>query len=62
MARLKDKIKSDEAAALSGEMLMLIAMSVFAVLAIIKYILGPIQDSAKAIGKEIGEMGPDGKP
>ena len=62
MARLKDKIKSDEAAALSGEMLMLIAMSVFAAIAIIRHILVPIQKSAIAIGEEIGEMGPVEKP
>lgn len=58
MERLKNKIKSDEAAALSGEMLMLIAMSVFAGIAIINNILGPIRESAKNIGDEIGNMGP----
>ena len=61
MARLKDKIKSDEAAALSGEMLMLIAMSVFAAIAIINYILKPLTKMTGEIGTEIGKMGP-GEP
>lgn len=59
MGKLKNKIKSDSAAALSAEMLLLIAMSLFIVIALIKYIVGPMRKSSEAIGKEIENMSPN---
>lgn len=59
MGKLKNKIKSDSAAALSAEMLLLIAMSLFIVIALIKYIVGPMVKSSEAIGKEIENMSPN---
>lgn len=53
MKRLMNRIKSDEAAAMSGEMLMLIALAVFAGLALFKYVLTPIQKSAQLTGNTI---------
>lgn len=59
MGKLKNKIKSDSAAALSAEMLLLIAMSLFVVIALIKYIVGPMVKSSESIGKEIENMSPN---
>lgn len=56
--KIKSKIKSDTAAIGSTETVLLIALSVFAVMVVYKYIMVPIQESSKGIGQEIKEMNP----
>lgn len=56
--KIKSKMGSDTAAIGSTETVLLIALSVFAVMVVYKYIMVPIQESSKGIGQEIKEMNP----
>ena len=58
MSKLKERINSDRGASNSTEVILLIALSVFAVLAISNYIIKPMVSSSKNIGKEIEAMSP----
>lgn len=58
ISKIKSKMKSDTAAIGSTETVLLIALSVFAVMVVYKYIMVPIQESSKGIGQEIKEMNP----
>lgn len=58
MKLLKERLKSDKGALNSTEVLMLIALSVFAVLAITKFIITPMIESSEGIGLEIEAMDP----
>ena len=53
MKKIIEKMKSDNAAALSGEMLMLIALAIFAGLALFRFVLKPIEGAAGETGKTI---------
>lgn len=55
---IRNKIRSDRGALNSTEIIMLIALSVFLVLAITRYIINPLIDTSKGIGEEIKEMNP----
>lgn len=57
--KIKEKMNSDSGAVLSSEMLGLIALSMFAILALFKYIIGPIRENAKEVGGAINDMGPE---
>lgn len=57
MDNIMKRVRSDDAAALSTEMLVLIALGVFVALAVFRYIIKPVENSAKDIGDKIGEMG-----
>lgn len=59
MNKIKQRIRSDRGANNTVETIALIALSVFAVLAVFKFIIEPIRDSSKSIGKKIKEMGTD---
>ena len=56
---LKERINSDEAAMGTVETVLLIALALFAVMVVTKYIMTPIQESSKGIGKEIEKMNPE---
>lgn len=56
--KLIKKIKSDKAAINSTEMIMLIALAVFLVLAISRLIITPMIKTAGGIGEEITDMNP----
>lgn len=58
MSTLKKRLSSDVAASNSVETILLIAMAVFAVLAIFTYIMKPLMKSTKDIGGAIEDMGP----
>ena len=58
MISITKRIKSDKAAVGSVETILLIALAVFAVLAIMKFVIGPIRNSAEGIGGEIEKMDP----
>jgi len=58
MKFLKERLKSDKGALNSTEVLMLIALSVFAVLAITKFVITPMIESSEGIGLEIEAMDP----
>lgn len=58
MIGITKRIKSDKAAVGSVETILLIALAVFAVLAIMKFVIGPISNSAEGIGGEIEKMDP----
>lgn len=53
--KIRNKMKSDSAAAMSGEMLGLIALAMFAVIALFTFVLKPIQESAELTGNTFGE-------
>lgn len=53
MKKIIEKMKSDNAAALSGEMLVLIALAIFAGLALFRLILKPVEEAAGETGKTI---------
>lgn len=53
MNKLMAKMKSDRAAANTVEIIIIIALAVFAALALFTYILTPTQDSADKLGKGI---------
>lgn len=55
---MKHKMKSDRGASNSTEVILLIALAVFAVLAISKFIISPMVESSKGIGLEIKAMDP----
>jgi len=55
---MKHKMKSDRGASNSTEVVLLIALAVFAVLAIGKFIISPMVESSKGIGLEIKAMDP----
>lgn len=59
MSTLKKRLTSDVAASNSVETILLIAMAVFAVLAIFNYIMKPLMKSTKDIGGAIEDMGPN---
>lgn len=54
--KIIDRIKSDDGAAGSTETIMLVAVAVFLVLAIYRFIVKPITDKSKDIGKAIESM------
>lgn len=55
---LKTRMKDDTGAIGSIETIMLIAVSVMAVMMIIKYIMEPMKESSVGIGETIKEMNP----
>lgn len=57
--KIKGKMKSDNGASGSVETILLIALAVFAVMAIMTFILKPIQESSDKIGETIREMSPE---
>lgn len=57
--KIKSKMKSDNGAMGSVETILLIALAVFAVMAIMTFILKPIQESSEGIGNTIREMNPE---
>ena len=59
LKRLKIKMSSDKAAVGTTETVLLIALAVFAVIVVMKYIMGPIQTSSVGIGNVITEMNPE---
>lgn len=59
LANLKKRINSDKAAMGSVETVVLVALSVFAVLAVYEFIIKPIQSSSEGIGNTIKEMNPE---
>lgn len=54
MNKIVNKMRSDDAAAMSGELLIIIALAIFAALALFKFVLLPIQQGAKETGNTIG--------
>ena len=56
-SKIKNRVKSDRAAALSTEMIMLIAVSVFAVIVIFNKIMIPFATTSGKIGDTIITMG-----
>lgn len=58
MFNLKEKMKSDRGASLSTEQVLYIALAVFVVLAVSKFIIKPLTESAEGIGLEIEAMDP----
>lgn len=56
---LKEKVRSDTAAMGTVEQVALIALALFAVMAVTKYIMTPIQESSEGIGNEIKKMNPE---
>lgn len=59
LTNLKKRMNSDKAAMGSVETVLLVALSVFAVLAVYKFIIQPIQTSSEGIGNTIKEMNPE---
>lgn len=57
--KLKNKMKSDSGAMGTVETVLLIALAVFAVMVVMKYIMGPMQESSEGIGNVIKEMNPE---
>lgn len=57
--KIKSKMKSDNGAMGSVETILLIALAVFAVMAVMTFILKPIQESSEGIGNTIREMNPE---
>lgn len=55
---IREKMKSDKGAMNSTETILLIALAVFAVLAIGRFIITPMVESSKGIGLEIEAMDP----
>ena len=55
---IKQKMRADAGAMGSTETILLIALSVFAVLAIGKFIIAPMTNTARKVGVEIEQMGP----
>ena len=55
---MKHKMKSDRGASNSTEVVLLIALAVFAVLAIGEFIISPMVESSRGIGLEIEAMDP----
>lgn len=59
LENIKRKMSSDDGAMGSVETVLLIALAVFAVMVVMKYIMGPIQTSSEGIGNTIKEMNPE---
>lgn len=59
LKKMKRKMSSDAGAMGSVETVLLIALAVFAVIMIVKYIMGPMQESSEGIGNVIKEMNPE---
>lgn len=57
LRKMKHRLTSDSGAALSVEMIVLIALAVFAAIMLLKYIMSPMQESAESIGNKIKDMG-----
>lgn len=57
MRKVKQRMQSDTGASNTTETILLIALAVFAVLAVFKFIIVPIRDSSKLIGGKIKKMG-----
>lgn len=57
--KLRSRMKSDTAAINTVEVILLIALSVFAVMVVYEYIMKPIQTSSKGIGGAIKKMNPE---
>ena len=55
---LMEKINSDKAAVGTTETVILIALSIFALLAVARYIFQPMAETSKGIGEEIKAMNP----
>lgn len=53
---LKRRIKSDRAASNTVETIIIIALAVFAALALFTFILKPTRDSADTMGTQIGDI------
>lgn len=58
MNNIRQRIRSDSGAMGSVETILLIALAVFAVMAITKYIMKPMAKTSEGIGLEIGAMDP----
>ncbi|HHT97133.1 MAG TPA: hypothetical protein GXZ90_04475 [Clostridiales bacterium] len=58
LSLVKNKMKSDRGALNTVETLLLLALSIFAVLAVATYIMKPLEKSAEGIGLEIEKMDP----
>lgn len=54
MRNLREKMQSDRAAVNTVEMIILIALGVFAALTLFNYVLKPTSDSAEKLGTGIG--------
>lgn len=57
--KIKNKMKSDNGAMGSVETILLIALAVFAVMAVMNFIIKPIQESSEGIGNTIRKMNPE---
>lgn len=57
--KIKQRMKSDTAAIGTTETILLIALAVFAVLVVMKYVMAPVQESSEGIGNVIKEMNPE---
>lgn len=56
MKNVMNRVKSDEAAAVSSELLIVIVLAVFAALALFRFILKPVQQGAEDTGGRIEEI------
>jgi hypothetical protein len=54
MKRLRERMQSDTAASNTVENIIIIALAVFAALALFTYILSPARDGAEQVGDKIG--------
>lgn len=52
-------MRSDDGAMGSVETILLVALAVFAVMVVFKYIMSPIQESSEGIGNTIKKMNPE---
>lgn len=57
--KLLSKLKSDRGAVNSVEMIMLIALAVFALLSIFNLVIKPMIETADGVGVKIEEMNPN---
>lgn len=56
MKNVMNRVKSDEAAAVSSELLIVIVLAVFAALALFRFILKPVEDGATKTGSTITKI------
>lgn len=59
LKNIKRKIQSDDGAMGSVETILLIALAVFAVMVVTRFIMEPIQESSEGIGNAIRDMNPE---
>lgn len=59
LTKIKQKMQSDDGAMGSVETILLIALAVFAVMVVMKYIMAPMQESSEGIGNVIQQMNPE---